>query len=272
MTDLIEAFLEWSTADRMRSPHTITRYKAVLKTLTPFGDPMALTRKDLDAWWTSRILLADGAPRSAASRSNELACLRTFYKWAVKKEHRIDDPTAGLDFLTPENHVPRAIGKADLENLLGPLTADALDLRRAIALGAYAGMRVSEVAELEWKDVDLEARRLYVRGKGRWERPIGLSTVLLDAILPVTGGNVVTAGGTPYSGAALQRKVNRLLDRAGIEHTFHDLRKRGASLALARGMNPAAVRVAFGWRSMGTVTHYAVVGDEELDRIAEAMV
>lgn len=272
MTDPIEAFIEWSTADRMRSPHTITRYRAVLKTLAPFGDPLTVTRADLDAWWTSRILLADGAPRSAASRSNELACLRTFFKWATKKAHRLDDPSAGLDFLTPENHVPRAIGKADLERLLGPLTADALDLRRAVALGAYAGLRVSEVAALGWRDIDIEARRLFVRGKGAWERPIGLSTVLLDELLPVTGGNVVTAGGPPYSGAALQRKINRLMERAGIDHTFHDLRKRGASLALSRGMNPAAVRVAFGWRSMETVTHYAVVGSEELDKIAEAMI
>jgi integrase len=133
-------------------------------------------------------------------------------------------------------------------------------------------MRVAEVAGLDWRDVDTEARRLFVRGKGRWERPIGLSAVLLDVLVPITGGNVVRAGGVPYVGETLQRKVNRLIQRAGIDHSFHDLRKRGASLALSRGMNPAAVRVAFGWRSMETVTHYAVVGDEELDRIAEAMI
>ena len=272
MSDTTAAFLDWAEHDRLRSPHTLSRYRSSLATLAPFGDLLTLTRDDLDLWWTSRILLNNGAPRSAASRSNELACLRSFYKWATKKNHRPDDPTAGLDFLTPENHVPRAIGKADLERLLGPLTADALDLRRAIALGAYAGLRVSEVAALDWQDIDIEAHRLFVRGKGRWERPIGLSVVLLDALIPNTGGNVVKAGGKPYAGSTLQRKVNRLIHRAGIDHSFHDLRKRGASLALSRGMNPAAVRVMFGWRSMETVTHYAVVGDEELDRIAEAMI
>lgn len=272
MTDLTDAFLDWAEHDRMRSPHTLARYRAVLATLTPYGDPMTLTRDDLDAWWSSRIQLADGRPRSAATRSNELACLRSVYKWATKKNHRPDDPSAGLDFLVPQNHIPRAIGKSDLQRLLGPLTAEAPDLRRAIALGAYAGMRVSEVAGLDWRDVDVEARRLFVRGKGAWERPIGLSTVLLDELLPAAGGNVVAAGGRPYTGGTLQRKVNRLLERAGIEHTFHDLRKRGASMALAKGMNPAAVRVAFGWRSMETITRYAVVGDEELDRIAEAMI
>ena len=272
MTNQTDAFLQWAEHDRMRSPHTLGRYRTVLATLEPLGDPLALTRDDLDTWWDSRIQLPSGAPRSAASRSNELACLRSFYKWATKKNHRPDDPTAGLDFLTPVNHVPRHIGELDLSRLLGPLTADALDLRRAFALGAYGGLRVSEAASLDWRDVDIEQHRVFIRGKGGKERVTGLHPVLLDKILPELTGNVVMAGRTPYSGAVLQRKVNRLMARHGISHTFHDCRKRGVTLALARGMNPEAVRQVFGWSSMQTVTHYAVVGSEELDKIAQAMI
>ena len=113
---------------------------------------------------------------------------------------------------------------------------------------------------------------MYVRGKGLKERPVPLSPVLLDYLLPAAGGNVVTAGGAPYSAATLQRKVNRLFTRAGVDRTFHDLRKRGASIVLAKGASPAAVRVMFGWSSMETVSRYAVVGDGELDRIAEMLV
>ncbi len=101
---------------------------------------------------------------------------------------------------------------------------------------------------------------------------MALSPLLLDKLLPDTGGNVVTAGGKPYSGAVLQRKVNRLMERHGIKHTFHDLRKRGATLAMARVSNPQAVAQAFGWASLETVKHYAVVGDETLDDIANAIV
>jgi site-specific recombinase XerD len=82
----------------------------------------------------------------------------------------------------------------------------------------------------------------------------------------------VKAGDKPYSAAVLQRKINRHMARHGIDHTMHDLRKRGASIALSKGANPAAVRVMFGWSSMETVSHYAVVGDSELDRIAEMLI
>ena len=259
----VEEFLHWAEHDRNRAPNTLARYRAVL---AQFPDPLTVTQEDVEAWWATRTHLAPG------TRANELACLRTFQKWATRFGHRPDDPTRRLDPPKVPNNVPRMIGRTDLERLLGDLTDDSPAMRRAVALGGYAGLRVSECAELDWADVDVEARRIFVRGKGQKQRPVPLSPVLLDYLLPDTGGNVITAGGTPYTGPALQRRLNRLMSRHGISHTFHDLRKRGASLALSKGANPAAVRTMFGWASMETVSHYAVVGDEELDRSAGMLV
>jgi site-specific recombinase XerD len=258
-----DEFYTWAERDRKRSPRTIARYRA---TLSQIPDPIAATQADVEAWWATRFDMSE------ATRANELACLRAFYRWATRFGHRDDDPTRRLDAPRVPNHVPRMIGRSDLDRLLGPLTTEALDLRRAIALGAYGGLRVSEAAVLDWHDVDAEQRRIYMRGKGRKERAVALSPVLLDLLLPEVRGNVVTAGGLAYSADALQRRVNRLMARHDIAHTFHDLRKRGASLALSKGLNPVAVQQMFGWSSMQTVTHYAVVGDEELDRIAAAMI
>lgn len=266
-TNLVNDFIQWAQNDRRRSPHTIARYRAVLRDVFPrYGDPATITTTMVETWWTSRYGL------SPATQANELACLRSFFKWCTRFDHRPDDPTRRLDAPKVPNNVPRMIGRTDLDRLLHEHTNDAPDLRRAFALGAYAGLRVSECAELDWRDIDVEQRRIYVRGKGLKERPVPLSPILLDYLLPDAGGNVVTAGGKPYTGATLQRKVNRLMARAGVRHTFHDLRKRGASIALSKGANPAAVRVMFGWSSMETVSHYAVVGDSELDRIAEMLV
>lgn len=262
-TNTVEEFLRWAELDRLRSQHTLARYRAVLAQIE---DPVNATREDVEAWWATRFGM------SQSTRSNELACLRSFYRWATRFDYRTDDPTRRLDPPKIDNTVPRPIGESDLNRLLGELTADAPDLRRAVALGAYAGMRVSEAAGLEWSMIDQQARRIYVRGKGSKERVMGLSPLLLDKILPEADGNVVTAGSKPYSASVLQRKVNRMMERAGINHTFHDLRKRGATMALARTSNPVAVAQAFGWASIQTATAYAVVGDETLDEISQAMI
>ena len=256
----VERFLRWAELDRRRSDHTLTRYRAVLAQIE---DPASATAEQIETWWDSRTHLSE------ATRANELACLRAFYKWATRFDVRADDPTRRLDAPRIPNHVPRPIGESDLNRLLA---AAEPDLARALALGAYAGLRVSEAAALEWSHIDQESRRIYVRGKGRKERVFGLSPVLLDKLLPETGGNVVTAGGTAYSAATLQRKVNRYIDRSGVGHTFHDLRKRAATLAIAKTGDVYAVAQAFGWSSIETASSYAAVSDESLDRIAAAVV
>ena len=264
--DPADLFIVYAERDRRRSLHTLARYAAALASLRQFADPATATAEDVETWWASRYDLAP------ATRANELACLRSFYRWMMRFDHRPDDPTRRLDPPKIPNNVPRPIGESDLRRLLGPLTEDAPDMRRAIALGAYSALRVSEVAGLEWAMIDQESRRIYVRGKGSKERVFGLSPILLDKLLPDVGGNIVTAGDAPYSAATLQRKVNRLMARHDIPHSFHDLRKRAATLAMARTQNPVAVAQAFGWASLQTASAYAVVGDETLDEIAQAVV
>src|SRR5699024_12146944 len=134
-----------------------------------------------------------------------------------------------------------------------------------------AGLRVSEAAGLDWSNIDIEARRIYVRGKGRKERVFGLSPLLLDKLLPETGGNVIMAGGEPVRGDTLQRRINRLMERYDIDCNFHDLRKRGATMAAAKTGDINAVAQAFGWSSSETAASYVRVSDEALDKIAEAM-
>lgn len=266
-TDTVDQFLHWAEHDRLRSPNTLLRYRTVLNQLEALGiDPAAATLEDIDRWWNTRL------NRSPATRENELACLRAYYKWATRFDHRTDDPTRRLDAPKINHDVPRPIGETDLNRLLGPLTANTPDLRRAAALMAYAGMRGAEAANATWDWVDQDARRIYIRGKGRKERVIGLSPVLLDKLLPETGGNIVTAGGTPYSPATLERKINRLMNRHGIDHRGHDLRKRAATLAISKTGDVYAVAQALGWASVETASAYAVVGDEALDKIANAMI
>ena len=162
----------------------------------------------------------------------------------------------------------RSMSRADLIRLL-PTLPD--DLRRAVCLGAYGGLRVSEAAALTWHDVDLETRRIRVLGKGGKTRLIGMSPLLLDELLPDTGGNVVTAGGAPYSAASLQRRVNRAIRAAGVECTYHQLRHRFGTVALAATGNLLAVSRAMGHASPATTAIYAATSDADLDVIADAV-
>ena len=260
MTEPIDAWLTY-LAQRNRSPETIRTYRSTMGRYLP--DPINATTEQAEQWWQDNVHLA---PRT---RQRLLATVRSFYEWAMRFDLVTADPTRRLDAPTQGRRLPEPISRSDLRTALSKAEPD---MYRAIALGAYAGLRVSEAAVMTWENIDRDARRLFVRaGKGDKDRAVGLSPLLLDAILPESGGNVVTAGGAAMSPATLQRKVNRHLERCGIKGTFHKLRARFATVALAETGNLLAVSRALGHSSPSTTAIYAATSDEDLDLIAAAV-
>ena len=258
MDALSAQWIEYLRAERTPA-NTVARRAYVLRSI---GHASTATLEEVEAWWAGRRHL------SPATRSNDLACLRQFYKWADRWDHRADDPTRRLDAPKVAKGLPRPLGRADLHKLLDILPPD---LRRAVALGAYAGLRVSEVAALDWADMDLEARRARVTGKGGKTRLVALGAVLMDELLPDVGGNVVNAGGKATTGAALQRRVNRAIQALGVDATFHSLRHRYGRLAYQATRDLLAVGRQMGHSSPVTTSIYAAPADDAADVIAGAV-
>lgn len=245
----------------MRIPaNTVASRRRVLKSIGCAG---TATREEVEDWWATRAGLMPG------TRANDLACLRAFYKWCRRWEHRTDDPTLRLDAPKVPNGLPRPISRANLLTLLTGQLPD--DLRRAVCLGAYGGLRVSEAAALTWPDVDIEARRASILGKGQKSRLIAISPVLIDALLPDAGHNVVTGTREAYGADSLQRKVNRAIDRLGVDATFHSLRHRYGTIAYQATGDLLAVGRQMGHSSPVTTAIYAAASDEVADQIATAV-
>lgn len=255
------AWLEWLRAERDVAPATVKARERALRSL---GNAGTATREEVEEWWETRRHL------SRATRNADLSHLRVFYAWCRTWDHRTDDPTARIRAPKMPKGLPRPVSRADFLRLLDQLEPN---MRRAVCLGGWAGLRISETAVLDWSDVDEDAHRIRVEdSKGGKTRVVGAHAVLLDSLLPNTGGNVVTAGGKPYSVDVLSRRVNRAIRRAGVDATYHQLRHRFATIALAETGNLLAVSRALGHSSPATTAVYAELADTDLDRIAAAVV
>jgi integrase len=252
------AYLDWS---RTNAPVNTTKSRTCsLRTLPNAG---TATREEVEAWWLTRAHLAP------STRHSNLAHLRTFYRWCQRWEHRADDPTARLDSPRVDPGLPRPMTREDLHTALDNLYRP--DIRRAVALGAYAGLRISEAARLDWSNVDLENRQLRImNSKGGKSRKVPISPALLDALLPNTGGNVVS-GGEPYSTARLMRRVHRAFLSLGIDCTFHQLRHRYGTLAYAASKDLLVVSRLLGHAHVTTTQIYVQTSDDDAAAIALAV-
>ena len=242
-------------------PNTVARRASTLRAIPA---PSTATREDIEAWWLTRSYLAP------ATRANDLATLRALYKWAQRWEHRADDPTLRIDAPRVPNGLPRPMSRTDLQTLKDTLPPD---LRRAICLGAYAGLRVSEAAALRWDDMDTDRYRARImNSKGGKSRLVAISPLLLDELLPDTGANVVTGDDRTHTPASLQRRINRAIRRAGVDATFHKLRHRYGTLAYQATGDLVAVARQMGHSSVVTTAIYAAASAEVADKIAAAVV
>jgi site-specific recombinase XerD len=259
--ELAIAWIAWCRNEHI-PVNTIARRVATLRSIGNAGEA---TREDVEAWWAARTGLAP------SSRSNDLACLRSFYKWVRRWEYRVDDPTLRIDAPHVPVGLPHPMSKPNLHLALDTFPPD---LRRAVCMGAYAGLRISEAAAIDWAEIDAEARTIHVlHGKGNKERLFAINTILIDQLLPDVGGNVVTAGHGAYTAATLQRRVNRAFRRAGIGGTFHALRHRFGTIGYqASGGDLLALGKMMGHASPVTTAIYADPSNDVSVKIAAAVV
>lgn len=261
-------YLAWCEQERVPA-NTVRRRRTVLRAV---GNPGTVTREALEEWWAGRAYLADGRPRQESSRANELAVLRSFYRWCQVWEHRTDDPTVRLTPPRVGDSVPKPTTRRELDLLLDHLKEQPA-LRRAVLLGAWAGLRRAEAASLRWTDIDPETRQARVTGKGRKTRLVVFSTKLIDELLPDTGGNVVTGTERAWSADTLGAKVNAAMKAAGVDGTFHKLRHRYGSIAYQRSKDPIALAKLMGHASAATtMKYYAAAADDAAQQIADSVI
>lgn len=260
--DLIDEWAAYLRA-RNRSPATIRAYLSTARELPPL---VGWTVDDAEGWWAAQQHLAP------ATRARKLASVRSLIRWAIRHDRIAADPTRRLDAPTLPTGAPRFVARADLDKLRATLPDD---LRRAVVLGAWAGLRVAEIAALDWGDVDVDGLWLLVRhGKGDKSRRVPMSPLLLDELLPVLppGHGVVTRSQDRPTADALQRRLNRAMAAAGVQETAHALRHRYGTITYGATGDPLAVAAAMGHASLETTRRYAQVGDDALHKVAAAAV
>jgi integrase/recombinase XerD len=179
----------------------------------------------------------------------------------------------------PKKHfiLPKVLGESELRRLFNALQNKK---HKAILFTAYsAGLRVSEVVNLELKHIDRSRMQLLVQNaKGKKDRYVMLSPLLLDILTnyyktacPKPRKYVFEGpeAGTCYSASSMQRIFQTARKSAGIRKdvTFHSLRHSFATHLLEKGIDIKYIRDLLGHFDIRTTTRYLHVRKEQLVNI-----
>jgi integrase/recombinase XerD len=221
------------------------------------------------------------------SCARHLITLRGFYRFLAQEKIIEYDPAKLIDLPKSGFKLPDVLSVSEIELLLNiPDTKQSIGKRNAAMLELLyaAGLRVSELINLKFLDVNLEACFVRVLGKGSKERivPFGLfaKNKIDDYIInarPLLLKNgisqflFVARKGQPMTRQGFWKLLKQYAKQAGIKKkiTPHSLRHSFASHLLEGGADLRTVQVMLGHVDISSTQIYTHVARDHLRQIHE---
>ncbi len=301
---LIQQFVDYLRFERHFSPYTARCYGADLRQFVEYltQQPSVAQDEVVDATTTpsdgliqrieQKLTAADSMlirgflahldtfGYSTATTARKIATLRSFFKWMLKKGYAQANPMLLIRTPKQAKRLPKAIAVDQVEQLLtAPDNRDTLGARdRAILETLYStGVRVSELVDLDRRDLDFESQTLRISGKGKKERIVPLGSHAVAAIrhyLTLLEPDprfaayraqtenefalFVNKNGGRLSSRSVRRKLDKYLKQVGLDPTIspHTLRHSFATHLLDNGADLRSVQELLGHQSLSTTQVY----------------
>jgi integrase/recombinase XerD len=222
---------------------------------------------------------------SSRSSARMLSSLRRFYGYLMRENQITTDPTQLIDAPHIGRSLPSSLSEDEVEQLLqAPETIHSLGLRDRTMLELLyaAGLRVSELVEITFQQVNFRQGCIRITGKGEKERlvPIGEESVvwleryLAGARLDILGKRqsdylFVTARGSCMTRQAFWHIIKRYAKQAGIDKPLspHTLRHAFATHLLNHGADLRVVQLLLGHSDLSTTQIYTHIAQHRLKEL-----
>jgi len=211
--------------------------------------------------------------------NTELKAIKRFFNRAVELGYLKESPARKARLLSLAKRHPRFFSEGEVSLILEYCKNEwACELYLFLL---YTGLRIGEAQNLEWGDVDFEARRIIVRPKdfwkpkGREERTIPMHDVVYHLLVDKESKSrwvFTKQDGGKLNVHSLETKFRRQLARLGIQNAnLHTWRHTFASYLMMRTGNIRAVQMLLGHKSIRTTEIYAHLSDRHLHQVVDQL-
>jgi len=286
MQAYLDIFLDYLRIEKGLSSNTVNAYRADLEKYFIFLKRKG--KKNLEEVTKEDIvdfLFSLRETHAISSIVRFFSSIRSFYRFLFREKILKTDPTQLIEYPKLEKKIPEVLDFWEVERLLKtPSLRTPQGIRdRAILEVMYAtGLRVTELARLRLKDVNIEIGFLRCQGKGSKERiiPLGkiakkfLGKYLFNARPKLLKRKeseflFLAQGGHPLSRQSIWKMIKKMVKRARIkkEVSPHTLRHSFATHLLERGADLRSVQEMLGHASITTTQIYTHINRLRLKEI-----
>lgn len=280
---LIDQFLDAAWVEQGLSKNTLSAYRSDLMIFSAWlkKDLLIVNREDITGFLANRYDLG----MTSRTTARILSSLRRFYGYFLRENHIIVDPTALMTLPKSTPILPQTLTENDVELLLAaPEIAVPRGQRdKAMLEMLYAtGLRVSELVDLKFEQINLNQGVVQIVGKGGRERlvPVGEEALICLEIY-LNNGRVLLLSGrqsdyifVTHRGSNMTRQafwhiIKRYAFKAEITKPLspHTLRHAFATHLLNHGADLRVVQLLLGHVDLSTTQIYTHVARERLQTL-----
>lgn len=275
---IIDNFINYILIEKGLSKNTALAYRTDLKTYLNFLENKKINYETIthleitDFLW--HLKTSKFKPRSIYRM---IESIRQFYKFLISGNYIKTDPTIYLTVPKIPKILPDMLTNEEVTKLLNSVSGnDKISVRnRAMLELLYAtGLRVSELINLKFSNIDVDECYVKIFGKGNKERlvPFGQKAQLyLKRYLRTRNNKIsefvfLTKLNKPISRIEFWRQLKQISIKAGITKniTPHILRHSFATHLLTGGADIRFVQEMLGHSSISTTQIYTHISQERL--------
>ena len=288
-----DRYLDYLAVEKGLSSHSLAAYRRDLRLYAEFlnaaglDDPLTVQSDDLARFvgWIRDHRTGAGKPFAASTVARTFVAVRGLHKFLVREGLGDVDPSVEVTGPKQRRSLPKALSTAQTEALLAAVTGDspaALRDRALLEVLYAAGLRITELIELDVDDLDLRARTVRCLGKGSKERIVPIGRMAHDAVEAwLVRGRPAMAPRAPAlfvnrRGGRLTRQggwkiIKQHAEAVGLEDRVspHTLRHSFATHLLDNGADVRVVQELLGHASVNTTQVYTLVSRTRLRAVYE---
>ena len=281
MEQALQGFLNHLTVEKGASPHTVAAYRNDLSQLLEFTEGARVSPRLLSDY----VITLQERGYSNTTVARKIASVKSFFGFLLEEGEVKEDPTENLSSPRTGRSLPKPLSEEDILRLLEePFklgTPEGLRDGAMLEVLYASGLRVSEMINLDVRDVNIDEQYLRCMGKGSKERVVPLYDGVVDVVRDyVTNGRpeLLVDSNRNEQALFLNRHGDRLTRQgfwfilknhavnAGIVQriTPHTLRHSFATHLLAGGASLRNVQEFLGHASIATTQIYTHITSERI--------
>ena len=269
----VKNFFAYLENERGLSERTITAYRRDLNHLTGFLETQEIDSPEQVTQHHIRALIAQKHRQGLGGKSLQrlLSAVRSLYRWLLREGLAEHNPAIPVRAPKSPRHLPATLDADTIGQLLNIPCDSPLAIRDKAIMELFysSGLRLSELAGLQWSQLDLASGMVTVTGKGNRSRMVPVGRVASQALIEWRKARVefasfeephvfVSNRGNPIAVRTIQSRIQYWARRQGMPQDIypHLLRHSFASHMLESSGDLRAVQELLGHADISTTQIY----------------